>query len=90
MKIPTIGDSAAFRAWLYFSIPFLASSSKQVKIYADQHTYPTPLDWFVIVATALIPSLVAVRAYYDGSVKTLKDEKDAKVDKVPDSVTKVP
>jgi len=62
------------RASLYFAIPFCASLSKQLIPFTKEHTYPYSLEWVVIILVALIPSFVALRAYYDGSVEKLKQE----------------
>lgn len=77
-RFNNVSWSAVFRASLYFFIPLCASLGKQLTEFADKRENPFWIKWIVILLTALVPALVAVRAYYDGSAATLKLEKEKK------------
>lgn len=63
-----------FRASLYFLAAFLPTFYEQIKDIADG-TQPTPGAWKIvaILTAALIPAVIATRAYFDGSVQRHKD-----------------
>lgn len=73
--------SILFRAALYFLIPFVFSMAKQLSPYADEGKSPYWLKWIVMLLLAIGPSLIALRAYYDGSAEKHKQEKEQKNEK---------